>query len=200
KLLITVCYVGYSAPIERIFSGTDLVVQRICSLKSGVWLKLDWNRDCNSCLLALVLDTTPTFKPLEKHPEIKECNERLFRADDRCNIQKALENVRGQIGEKNPEINEQTQNEIRHFFEDDDDSDNKIPFFTLENLEINLKNKSISDYRLQYVAQYLRLVNNGYAKITASEIISKSINHGLWMARLIRSWAIQYQKNGEISI
>ncbi|CAH1769847.1 1553_t:CDS:2, partial [Entrophospora sp. SA101] len=86
------------------------------------------------------------------------------------------------IGEKNPEINEQTQNEIRHFFEDDDDSDNKIPFFTLENLEINLKNKSISDYRLQYVAQYLRLVNNGYAKITASEIISKSINHGLWMA------------------
>ncbi|CAJ0759229.1 302_t:CDS:2 [Entrophospora sp. SA101] len=72
--------------------------------------------------LALVLDTTPTFKPLEKHPEIKECNERLFRADDRCNIQKALENVRGQIilityGRQNNLTGEPTDKNIIEFIE-----------------------------------------------------------------------------------
>ncbi|CAJ0915444.1 2026_t:CDS:2, partial [Entrophospora sp. SA101] len=51
-----------------------------------------------------------------------ECNERLFRADDRCNIQKALENVRGQIilityGRQNNLTGEPTDKNIIEFIE-----------------------------------------------------------------------------------
>src|SRR5207248_11778346 len=56
----------------------------------------------------------------------------------------------------------------------------------------------IQDYRLRYVAQYLRLVENGGSKMEVSKMLAESINHGPWMSRLIRSWASQYKKNGTL--
>ena len=63
-----------------------------------------------------------------------------------------------------------------------------------------MQQKKINDIRLQYVAQYLRLIKNGHSKLSASQLISESINHGPWMARLIRSWANQYLSDGALLV
>ncbi|CAH1770517.1 3590_t:CDS:2, partial [Entrophospora sp. SA101] len=70
--------------------------------------------------------------------------------------------------------------------------------YSLPTLEHKIKNEKELDPRLQYTAQYLRLVNSGYKKMDASNIIAQSLNRGTWCARLIRTWGKQYSKNGEL--
>jgi transposase len=70
--------------------------------------------------------------------------------------------------------------------------------YSLPTLEYKIKNEKELDPRLQYTAQYLRLVNSGYKKMDASNIIAQSLNRGTWFARLIRTWGKQYSKNGEL--
>ena len=78
---------------------------------------------------------------------------------------------------------------------DSSDDDNE---FTLESLDSLLKKKK-DDLRLQTVSQFLHLVrDHGFTKMDASNLLAQSLNKGPWQARLIRSWANQWLKNGII--
>ncbi|CAG8802745.1 12434_t:CDS:2, partial [Cetraspora pellucida] len=76
-------------------------------------------------------------------------------------------------------------------------SEEETSKYTLSELEQKIKNE-IQDLRLQYTAQYLRLVKSGLTRAQASNTISTSLNHGPWTARLIRTWGNQYTKTGTI--
>ncbi|CAG8682496.1 14975_t:CDS:2 [Gigaspora margarita] len=80
-------------------------------------------------------------------------------------------------------------------YDSSDDDDSK---FTLESLDLLLKNKS-DDLRLRTVSQYLHLVQDrGFGKMDASGFLSQSLGKGPWHARLIRSWTNQWLNKGEI--
>ena len=90
--------------------------------------------------------------------------------------------------------------ELPNFIQEDLDlsSEEDSSDFTLEQLEDEIKNNKIQDYRLRYVAQYLRLVEKGNSKVKPSRVLAESLNRGPWMSILIRSWASQFKKNGEL--
>ncbi|CAG8559580.1 10897_t:CDS:2 [Dentiscutata heterogama] len=76
-------------------------------------------------------------------------------------------------------------------------SEEETSKYTLSELEQKIKNGT-QDFRLQYTAQYLRLVESGLTRAQASNTISTSLNRGPWTARLIRTWGNQYTKTGTI--
>ena len=78
--------------------------------------------------------------------------------------------------------------------ESSDEEDNS---FTLASLDVLLKKNS--DVRLQIVSQFLHLIQDqGFSKLSASNLLAHSVNRGPWHAWVIRSWAKQWSKKGEI--
>ncbi|CAH1762358.1 7795_t:CDS:2 [Entrophospora sp. SA101] len=71
-----------------------------------------------------------------------------------------------------------SEEELPNFSEEnfDESSEEDSSDFTLEQLEDEIKNNKIQDYRLRYVAQYLRLVENGGLKM---EVKEKEYNNNL---------------------
>lgn len=68
--------------------------------------------------------------------------------------------------------------------DDDDDDHNK---FNLASLDALLAKKP-EDVRLRTVSQFLHLVEDqGFSKLSASELLARSVNRGPWHARVIRS-------------
>ncbi|CAG8646497.1 15974_t:CDS:2 [Cetraspora pellucida] len=98
-------------------------------------------------------------------------------------------------------VNNSKSNEVLEISEifdlNADSSEEETSKYTLSELEQKIKNE-IQDLRLQYTAQYLRLVKSGLTRAQASNTISTSLNHGPWTARLIRTWGNQYTKTGTI--
>lgn len=79
-------------------------------------------------------------------------------------------------------------------FESSDEEDNS---FTLASLDALLKKNS--DVQLRIVSQFLHLVQDqGFSKLSASDLLARSVNRGPWHARVIRSWAKQWSEEGEI--
>ncbi|CAG8518150.1 12836_t:CDS:2, partial [Cetraspora pellucida] len=70
----------------------------------------------------------------------------------------------------------------------------KITNYFISELKQKVK-KNTQDIRLQYVAQYLRLVKSDFTKQEASNIISTSLNHGSWMAPSKNLFAFLYDED-----
>ncbi|CAG8707239.1 4173_t:CDS:2, partial [Cetraspora pellucida] len=68
----------------------------------------------------------------------------------------------------------------------------------LSSLDAQLKTKTV-DINLNTTRQFLRLVNEGYTKMKASELLAKSLDKGPWHARRIRTWANQWKNNKELT-
>ncbi|CAG8712705.1 3004_t:CDS:2, partial [Cetraspora pellucida] len=95
----------------------------------------------------------------------------------------------------------QGSQKITNYFSVNNNSENsseeETSEYTLSELEQKIKN-GIQDLRLQYTAQYLRLVESGLTRVQASNTISILLNRGSWTAHLIRTWGNQYTKTGTI--
>ena len=75
-----------------------------------------------------------------------------------------------------------------------DEEDN---LFTLTSLDVLLKKNS--DVQLRIVSQFLHLIQDqGFSKLSTSNLLAHSVNRGLWHAWIIRSWAKQWSKKGKI--
>jgi hypothetical protein len=82
-------------------------------------------------------------------------------------------------------------------FETIESSDEEDNSFTLASLDALLKKNS--DVRLRIVSQFLHLIQDQeFSKLSASDLLARSVNRGPWHARVIRSWAKQWSKRGEI--
>ncbi|CAG8688758.1 9480_t:CDS:2, partial [Racocetra persica] len=73
------------------------------------------------------------------------------------------------------------QKTLKHGYYNGDSDEKKDFEYSLSELEKTIKN-STQDIWLQYVAQYLRLVESGFTKMEASNIISTLLNRGPWIA------------------
>ena len=82
-------------------------------------------------------------------------------------------------------------------FETIESSDEEDNSFTLASLDVLLKKNS--DVRLRIVSQFLHLIQDQeFSKLSASNLLAHSVNRGPWHAQVIRSWAKQWLKKGEI--
>ncbi len=78
--------------------------------------------------------------------------------------------------------------------ESSDEEDNS---FTLASLNVLLKKNS--DVQLRIVSQFLHLIQDqGFSKLSASNLLAHSVNRGPWHAWVIHSWAKQWSKKGKI--
>ncbi|CAG8806268.1 10702_t:CDS:1 [Dentiscutata erythropus] len=67
----------------------------------------------------------------------------------------------------------------------------------LLSLDAQLKTKTVN-INLNTTRQFLHLVNQGYTKMKASELLAKSLGKGPWHARRIHTWANQWKNNKEL--
>src|SRR2546423_7783266 len=90
-----------------------------------------------------------------------------------------------------------TSSDYEFPFETIESSNEKDNSFTLASLDALLKKNS--DVRLQIMSQFLHLIQDqGFSKLSASNLLACSVNRGPWHARVIRSWAKQWSKKGKI--
>ncbi|RHZ53889.1 hypothetical protein Glove_433g31 [Diversispora epigaea] len=90
------------------------------------------------------------------------------------------------------EINELPFDEI------DNSSDNDNKEFMLASLDALLK-KNLDNVRLRTVSQYLHLVQDyRFSKLSASELLARSVNKSLWYTRVIHLWANQWLNKSKI--
>ncbi|CAG8849294.1 21914_t:CDS:1, partial [Racocetra persica] len=74
---------------------------------------------------------------------------------------------------------------------------------TIKQLEKEIKSNKHSEVvkaRLYTILSYFRLVERGRERIEASIIVAEAAGKGVYHARCIRAWAINYIKNGEFPI
>jgi hypothetical protein len=85
-------------------------------------------------------------------------------------------------------------------FDTDEDSDDDNDKFTSMMLGTLLKNSKHVDMRLYTVHQFFRLIEDeGFSKLSASNLLARSLGKGVYHARLIRSWANQWLFKGELA-